>query len=36
MSSSTKKAKPDTRMSARGAPVIAVEKSRRKSKSGRG
>jgi hypothetical protein len=36
MSSSTKKAKPDTRVGARGAPVIAVEESRRKSKSGRG
>ena len=32
MSSSTKKAKPDTRVGARGAPVIAVEESRRKSK----
>jgi len=36
MSSSAKKAKPDTRVGARGAPVIAVEESRRKSKSGRG
>lgn len=36
MFSSTKKAKPDTRVGARGAPVIAVEESRRKSKSGRG
>jgi hypothetical protein len=35
-SSSTKKAKPDTRVGARGAPVIAVEESRRKPKSGRG
>ena len=36
MSSAAKKAKPDTRVGARGAPVIAVEESRRKSKSGRG
>ena len=36
MSSAAKKTKPDTRVGARGAPVIAVEESRRKSKSGRG
>ena len=33
---SGKKAKHDTRMGVRNAPVIAVEESRRKSKSGRG
>jgi hypothetical protein len=36
ISSAAKKAKPDSRVGARGAPVIAVEESRRKSKSGRG
>jgi hypothetical protein len=33
---SAKKAKHDTRVGVRNAPVIAVEESRRKSKSGRG